>query len=169
MCTPSLAIDLVIQAGNDHLWLVRRRDTGQLAVMGGFVQVGETVEAAVYRELAEEMGLHLEAASTPLVLVGVYSDPRRDARRHTVSVVYAIQVDQESAHPVAADDAKHVERIALSDIESHSFFADHQAILLDFRKLLQERQQQHSGTGVAHGMQKEGFANDVVRSLCASS
>mmetsp|Transcript_14202 Transcript_14202/g.17138 ORF Transcript_14202/g.17138 Transcript_14202/m.17138 type:complete len:88 (-) Transcript_14202:36-299(-) len=37
MCTPSLAIDLVITSGHDHVWLVRRKDTNQLATMGGFV------------------------------------------------------------------------------------------------------------------------------------
>ena len=36
MCTPSLAIDLVIASGPDHVWLVRRKDTNQLATMGAY-------------------------------------------------------------------------------------------------------------------------------------
>ena len=58
MCNPSLAIDLVIVTkknekddsivnDDDYVWLVQRKDTDQLATMGGFVQVGETVEDAV--------------------------------------------------------------------------------------------------------------------------
>jgi hypothetical protein len=39
MCTPNLAIDLIIASGQDHVWLVRRKDTGQLATMGGFVNI----------------------------------------------------------------------------------------------------------------------------------
>jgi NUDIX domain len=81
MCNPALAIDLVIVTSDqDHVLLVRRKDTDQLATMGGFVQVGESVEEAIHRELREEMGLTL--TSNP-VLLGIYSDPRRDNRRHT--------------------------------------------------------------------------------------
>ena len=83
MCTPSLAIDLVILSGTDHVWLVRRKDTNQLATMGGFVMVGETVEQAVIRELREETGIDLSSGRKPPMLFGVYSDPRRDNRRHT--------------------------------------------------------------------------------------
>lgn len=154
LCTPSLAIDLVILSGHDHVWLVRRKDTNQLATMGGFIQVGETVEAAVRRELMEEMGITL---TEPPVLLGVYSDPRRDKRRHTVSAAYAVRVD-EHAHPVAADDVKQVQRLPLADIEQHDFFADHKTILTDFRALL--HRQAISWTGVGD------FANDIVRSVC---
>ena len=155
LCTPNLAIDLVIMSGSNHVWLVRRKDTGQLATMGGFVQVGETVETAVKRELMEEMGIVL---TEPPVLFGVYSDPRRDNRRHTVSVTYAIRA-YENIHPVAADDVKEVHRIALDDIESHSFFADHKTILMDFRNYLRrETLQSREEVG--------DFANDIVRSIC---
>ena len=155
MCTPSLAIDLVILSGNDHVWLVRRKDTNQLATMGGFVQVGEAAEAAVQRELMEEMGI---TWNEPPVLLGVYSDPRRDNRRHTVSATYAVRVDAD-AHPVAADDVKEVHRIPLADIDNHSFFADHKTILTDFRAMLQHK-------SVPPGDQVGDFANDIVRSLC---
>mmetsp|Transcript_1761 Transcript_1761/g.2430 ORF Transcript_1761/g.2430 Transcript_1761/m.2430 type:complete len:253 (-) Transcript_1761:1102-1860(-) len=130
MCTPSLAIDLIIASGSDHVWLVRRKDTDQLATMGGFVNVGETVETAVARELKEEMGVDLN--DHKIQLVGVYSDPRRDNRRHTASVVFAVHLD--SMHPYAGDDAKDVQRIPLSSIEEHDFFADHRTILLDYKK-----------------------------------
>lgn len=55
MCTPNVAIDLIIRSGDNHVWLVRRKDTNQLATMGGFVDVNETAEHAVKRELMEEM------------------------------------------------------------------------------------------------------------------
>jgi len=156
LCTPSLAIDVVIMSGSKHLWLVRRKDTNQLATMGGFVQVGETVETAVKRELMEEMGI---ALMEPPVLFGVYSDPRRDNRRHTVSATYAIRVD-ENILPVAADDVKDVQRIALDDIESYSFFADHKTILTDFRSYI-ERETPRRGDLV------QDFANDIARSICS--
>ena len=158
LCTPSLAIDLVILSGaTNSVWLVRRKDTDQLATMGGFVQVGESVETAVQRELMEEMGIKL---NEPPVLFGVYSDPRRDSRRHTVSATYAVRV-QEDIQPVAADDAKEVVLLSLDDIEHHSFFADHKTILTDFRRYVYKEQ------GLMD-FQVGDFAEDVVRSVCGT-
>jgi 8-oxo-dGTP diphosphatase len=154
MCTPSLAIDLIITSGQKHLWLVRRKDTSQLAVMGGFVMVGESTEDAVKRELLEEMNISLLAAQRP-ILFGMYADPRRDNRRHTASAVYMVHID-ENTHPVAADDVKDVQRIALSEIEKYDFFADHKTILLDYRQSL-----------LKNGM--ESGNSDVSRSLCTAN
>lgn len=153
MCTPSLAIDLVILSGQDYIWLVRRKDTNQLATMGGFVHVGETVEHAVARELMEEMGIELKESPR---LLGIYSDPRRDNRRHTVSAVFVIKVPQ-NVRPRAADDVKDVQRIQLSDIEEHSFFADHKTILSDYLRSLE--------TGGESKEIRDVFEN-VVRSTC---
>jgi ADP-ribose pyrophosphatase YjhB (NUDIX family) len=154
MCTPSLAIDLIIASGPDHVWVVRRKDTSQLAVMGGFVQVGETVEATVKRELMEEMGIDLKQQQ--IKLFGVYSDPRRDNRRHTTSAVFAVHLDAE-LHPHAADDVKGVQRIPLADIEKHEYFADHKTILMDYKRVVGQTKSQDDGD----------FANDVARSICS--
>ena len=167
MCTPNLAIDLIIASGEidsegstvvDSFWLVRRKDTGQLATMGGFVDVDETVEDAVKRELKEEMDLTL--SSTP-TLVGIYSDPRRDHRRRTASAVFAVQIQGE-IRPNAGDDAKDVVKIPVNDVEKHSFFADHRTILLDYRSSLrkEKRVEQHELEG--------DFAGGVARSTCGA-
>ena len=153
LCSPNLAIDLIILSGDNHIWLVRRKDTSQLATMGGFVEVGETVEQTVHRELMEEMGVRVNQSP---VLFGIYSDPRRDNRRHTVSVVFSVQLG-EKARPVAADDVKEVKRIHLDEIEEHTFFADHKTILTDFRSAWRgEPKKQAVGD----------FADDIERSIC---
>ena len=167
MCTPNLAIDLIITSGResgegntivDSFWLVRRKDTNQLATMGGFVDVHETVEDAVKRELMEEMALKMVETPT---LVGVYSDPRRDSRRRTASVVFAVHVRGE-IEPHAGDDAKEVLKIPINDVEKHSFFSDHRTILLDYRSTLR-------GEGFQQHRMEGDFSGGVIRSTCGVS
>jgi 8-oxo-dGTP diphosphatase len=84
--TPLLTVDAVIIYEN-KLVLIKRRNPPfqhQFALPGGFVEVAETVEAAVIREAKEETGLDIEL----IKLLGVYSEPSRDPRGHTVSVVF---------------------------------------------------------------------------------
>jgi 8-oxo-dGTP diphosphatase len=76
---------------------------GSYALPGGFVEVGETVEDACRRELMEETGVKLGKLS----LVGVFSDPTRDPRGHTVAVSFLSRV--RSAKATAGDDAAAVE------------------------------------------------------------
>ena len=166
MCTPNLAIDLIITSGDrnndgiplvESFWLVRRKDTNQLATMGGFVEVNESAEDAVKRELQEEMDIRLEQAPT---LVGIYSDPRRDNRRRTASAVYAVHFPRD-VKPKAGDDAKEVVQIPIDDVEKHTYFADHGTILLDYRAALRGKPFEQ------HGMEDE-FVGGVVRSTCGN-
>lgn len=99
---PALTTDCVAFDAEGRALLIRRRFApfkGAFALPGGFVDYGETVEAACRRELEEETGL----AAGPLHLIGVYSDPDRDPRGHTVSVAFLTQI--EASEPQAGDDA----------------------------------------------------------------
>lgn len=84
--TPLLTVDaLIIYEGK--IVLIRRKNPpfkDLYALPGGFVEVGETVEQAAIREAKEETGLDIRL----IKLLGVYSDPSRDPRGHTVSVCY---------------------------------------------------------------------------------
>jgi 8-oxo-dGTP diphosphatase len=124
MCTPSLAIDAIIEHAptntnnNDkdgiYVILVQRGKppTDRLAIPGGFVDVGETVENAVIREVFEETALKVSS----LEQFHVYSDPNRDQRRHTVSVVFRTIVDDiTSLHRDGGDDAKGVQIININN------------------------------------------------------
>ncbi len=100
--TPLLAADCVVFNPDNAVLLVERKFPpfkGRLALPGGFVEVGETVEAACRRELMEETGVK----AGRLRLLGVYSDPKRDPRGHTVSAVFITRVRSRKIQ--AGDDA----------------------------------------------------------------
>jgi 8-oxo-dGTP diphosphatase len=91
MRTPVLAVDAVIVLPDRTVVFVQRRNPpfqGAWALPGGLCEVGETVEQAVRREAKEETGLQVEIER----LIGVFSDPGRDPRGHTVSVAFLTRV-----------------------------------------------------------------------------
>ncbi|HRZ19132.1 MAG TPA: NUDIX hydrolase [Methanofastidiosum sp.] len=127
--SPSLAVDIIIFF-NDKLVLIRRgREPFKdfFAMPGGFVEYGESVEDAALRESKEETGLDIHGLS----LLGVYSEPNRDPRGHTVSVVF---YGKGSGIPKAGDDAKEIFLFELNSIPNNLSF-DHNKIINDFLKL----------------------------------
>jgi len=113
--------------------LVRRRHPpfkGRHALPGGFVEIGETVEAACRRELLEETGVR----AGRLRLIGVYSDPGRDPRGHNCSVAYLTRLRRATAR--AGDDAAAAEWI--EDWTRLPLAFDHAKILGDARTLMKK-------------------------------
>ena len=85
--SPAVTVDGVIRFEDGAIVLIQRKNPpfqGLWALPGGFVEYGETVEQAVIREIKEETGLKVELGE----LIGVYSDPKRDPRGHTVGVAF---------------------------------------------------------------------------------
>lgn len=129
--TPLLTVDILI-VQSEKLVLIRRRNPpyqGQWALPGGFVEVGETVEEAAMREANEETGLDVELKG----LVGVFSDPGRDPRGHTVSICFAALGQ---GTPKASSDAQDVALFDLNDLPPLAF--DHQQIINMGREKLRE-------------------------------
>lgn len=86
--SPHLTADSVVLDEGKILLIKRGHPPYQdsWALPGGFVEAGETVEQACLRELMEETGIQ----GRIMRLVGVYSDPGRDPRGHTVTVAYLV-------------------------------------------------------------------------------
>jgi 8-oxo-dGTP diphosphatase len=130
--TPALTTDCVIFDFRGRVLLIRRGHppyAGSYALPGGFVEIGERVEEACRREALEETGVEVGE----LRLVGVYSDPNRDPRGHTVSVVYGTIVPS-TVSPRAGSDAARAEWI--EDWRSAELAFDHAQILSDAEALL---------------------------------
>jgi 8-oxo-dGTP diphosphatase len=128
---PALTVDGVLLEDGSVL-LVRRRNppfAGAYALPGGFVDYGETVEAAAAREVQEETGLVVAVER----LVGVYSDPARDPRGHMVSVAFLVR--RRGGTLAGADDADEARLFPLDALPALAF--DHARILADARALLE--------------------------------
>jgi len=129
--TPYLTTDGIVEIYNDTqdflgiVLIQRKYEPVGLALPGGFVDIGETVEAAVVREMKEEISLDVTIKS----LLGVYSDPARDKRFHTVSVVYVCRAN---GLPKGADDAKEAHIYKIDEIPFERLVFDHAQIVHDY-------------------------------------
>lgn len=127
--TPLIAADILIELidrPERPIVLIERRNPPYgWAIPGGFVDVGESVEAAAIREAEEETALRVRLTA----LLGVYSDPTRDVRGHTASVVYVAEAQGE---PRAQDDARAL-AIFSPDHPPEPLAFDHARILADYR------------------------------------
>ncbi len=128
--TPYLTADGIIEIYEDEKFkgivlIERRNEPRGLALPGGFVDVGERVEDALVREMKEETNLDVQISS----LLGVYSDPMRDPRFHTASVVY---VAKATGKPKGGDDAKEAKLYSLDAIPMGKLVFDHTKIVQDY-------------------------------------
>jgi 8-oxo-dGTP diphosphatase len=123
--SPSLTVDGILFKDSKIL-LVKRKNPpyqGMWALPGGFVEYGETTEHAVVREIEEETGLHCDI----LDLLEVYSDPSRDPRGHTISIVYFMKYQKGKV--LGGDDASEAAFHPLESLPKLSF--DHDKIIKD--------------------------------------
>lgn len=134
--TPLLAVNCVIFDEEMSVLLIRRKPSprtrrredpyaGMFALPGGFVEVGETLEAACKREVLEETNLMVYG----LQLVNIYSNPSRDYRDHTVSIAFCGYIV--GGFPVPEDDAT----ILTFDWRDMQLAFDHKQIIDDAARL----------------------------------
>jgi 8-oxo-dGTP diphosphatase len=122
---PLPTVDVIIALRHEGIVLIRRRNPPPgWAIPGGFIDAGEAAPDAARREAEEETSLRVQLRE----LFHVYSDPRRDARGHTISVVYLADAD---GTPRAADDAAEVGIFTEDGLPGDLAF-DHAQILADY-------------------------------------
>ncbi|MGB5899323.1 MAG: NUDIX hydrolase [Geitlerinemataceae cyanobacterium] len=122
--TADIIIEMVDRPHRPIVLVERLNPPYGWAIPGGFVDVGESVETAAVREALEETGLSVELVEQMLT----YSDPQRDPRQHTLSVVF---IATATGEPHAGDDAKKLALFEPWEIPTNLCF-DHDRILRDY-------------------------------------
>ena len=128
---PSVTVDGLIfriMGGRLEVLLIQRKKEpfkGQWALPGGFMEMDESPEEGVVREVQEETGLKLDA----VLQLGAYGAVNRDPRGRTVSIAYIAFVE-DRVEAKAADDAAAVKWVDLNSIVQENLAFDH-AVILD--------------------------------------
>lgn len=131
---PAPTVDVIIHDPQRGVVIIRRaHEPLGYALPGGFVDEGEQVENAARREMREETSLDVELTG----LLGVYSAPWRDPRKHTMSTVFVGRARNPEALN-AGDDAAGAAWYPLDALPSPLCF-DHGLMLAHFRDVLAGR------------------------------
>jgi 8-oxo-dGTP diphosphatase len=131
---PRPTVDAIIELGDDgdrRIVLIERKYPPHgWALPGGFIDYGESAADAAVREAKEETSLDVELVE----LFHVYSNPNRDPRLHTISVIYLARPIGPGAEAAlrGADDAARAELFDPADLPPTCF--DHGTILEDYRR-----------------------------------
>jgi len=126
-----LTTDAVIIDGSRILLIKRDKEPfrGKWALPGGHVEYGEKVEDAAIREAKEETGVDINLVS----LLGVYSDPKRDPRSHSVAIAFICRPKTQDSRPLGGDDASEAKWWPLGGLPKLAF--DHALMVSDARKV----------------------------------
>ncbi len=123
---PSLATDGLVSDSEKGILLARRSGEpfmGKWCLPGGFVDYGERVEDALRREFMEETGLKVE----PIRIIGVYSKPDRDPRKHVVNISWFCRITGGKMKPLdATSDVRYFRKIKTRELAF-----DHAQVLKD--------------------------------------
>ena len=100
-----VAVSALIFDG-ERILLALRRDIGWWNLPGGGMEVGETVDEALLREVREETGLEIEVGP----LVGVYSKPQKQ------EVVLTFRCYVTGGNPIATEESRECRYFAPNDL-----------------------------------------------------
>jgi 8-oxo-dGTP diphosphatase len=117
-------VDVIIECDEGVLLIKRKNPPEGWALPGGFVDYGESLEAAALREAKEETGLDVKLIRQ----FHSYSDPSRDPRHHTITTVF---VAAAGGKAVAGDDALEAIFFNRDNLPEQIAF-DHRDILNDY-------------------------------------
>ncbi len=121
---PLPTVDIIVEVAGGVVLIRRANPPDGWALPGGFVEYGETLEAAAIREAREETSMEVEL----LRQFHCYSDPRRDPRGHSIATVFLARAE---GVPRGADDAREARIFRRGSLPAPLVF-DHAEILEDY-------------------------------------
>lgn len=128
---PAVTVDALVfrKPGNEtEVLLIRRKNPpfeGQWAAPGGFIDMDETPEAAVLRELYEETGIE----GVALVQYHTYGAVDRDPRHRTISIAFAGLLNDNNQSVRGGDDASDAAWFPVNNLPRLAF--DHSEVITD--------------------------------------
>lgn len=125
---------ILVDPDGKIILIQRKSDTfdGYWALPGGMVELNETVEESLKREMEEETGLSV----TPMEILGVFSDPKRDPRGRVISTVFICSYQ---GAPRAGSDAGSIKIYSLEKALSLDLAFDHHSILTAYKIWCKEK------------------------------
>ena len=121
---PFPTVDIIIEHIKGIILIKRKNPPEGWALPGGFVDYGESLEAAAVREAKEETGLEVELVRQ----FHTYSDPKRDPRHHTITTVFIAKANGKA---VAGDDAQEIGIFRKDNLPEQIVF-DHRDIINEY-------------------------------------
>ena len=125
---PIVTADAIAKYEGKLVLIERKKQPFGLALPGGKLEEGESLEQTVVRELLEETSL----SATKVEQFRTYSEPDRDPRGHYITTVFVCETE---GNPIANSDAKEVRLVDLDSIRripAEKFAFDHYRILTDY-------------------------------------
>ena len=126
-----VTVDIIIRYKGGIILIERKYEPLGLAIPGGHIELHESCEQAAVREAKEETGLNVVLIKQ----LKTYSDPKRDPRKRTVSIVF---IAEGNGKLKAGDDAKEAHVFSLDEIPKNKLCFDHKQILIDYMNALEE-------------------------------
>jgi len=125
---PVVTADAIAKYQGKLVLIERKKRPFGLALPGGKLEEGESLEKTVVRELLEETGL----SATKVEQLRTYSEPDRDPRGRYITTVYVCET---TGHPIAKSDAKKIVLVDPEEVRKiprERFAFDHYRILMDY-------------------------------------
>ncbi|MFX0050790.1 MAG: NUDIX domain-containing protein [Candidatus Hodarchaeota archaeon] len=129
------AVDGILRGKNGKIILIRRISEtykGYWAIPGGAVEMNETVEEALIREMREETGVTVK----PTDILGVFSAVDRDPRGRVISTVFVCTYQ---GTPNSGSDAGEIKICTLEEALGLELAFDHNQILKSYQRWLTQR------------------------------
>lgn len=137
---PAITVDCALARYNDNagidILLIKRRNEPYKdcwALPGGFMEIDETLDSAVKREVMEETGIDIDKSCLKYLNEKIFDNPNRDARGRVVTVLSVVVVPS-STVVTAGDDAMECKWFSLRNLPPLAF--DHGEMIGYMKKRL---------------------------------